>query len=135
VVAAAIAMIQANWPVVHTADTHVSIARLDMMLPPPGILSSVDFVGASAILRRGEIVHSITTAAMIWLATDIGLCCGACQLHLAAASTAVALTVLRGIKYAEAVVVVMRETPRLDRRRVLGLRLARDNVVRPPCRT
>jgi hypothetical protein len=65
-VAAAVAMVEANWLIVHMPDTHVSIVRLDMMRLPLGILSGVGFIGAGAILRRGEIVRGVTTAATIW---------------------------------------------------------------------
>jgi putative Mg2+ transporter-C (MgtC) family protein len=68
-VAAAVAMIQANWLVVHMPDTHVSILRLDTRRLPLGILSGIGFIGAGAILRRGDIVRGVTTAATIWLMT------------------------------------------------------------------
>jgi putative Mg2+ transporter-C (MgtC) family protein len=106
--AAALAMIQANWLVVHTTDTHVSILRLDMMRLPLGILSGVGFIGAGAILRRGEIVRGITTAATIWVATVIGLCLGGGQIGLGIVGTAIALITLWGLKYAEAAFVTER---------------------------
>jgi hypothetical protein len=55
-VAATAAMIQANWLVVHTTDTQISILRLDMMRLPLGILSGIGFIGAGAILHpaRGQ---------------------------------------------------------------------------------
>ena len=40
-VAATEAMIQANWLLVHTVDTQISIVRLDMMRLPLGILSEL----------------------------------------------------------------------------------------------
>lgn len=107
-VAAAVAMIQANWLVVHMADTHVSIVRLDMMRLPLGILSGVGFIGAGAILRRGEIVRGITTAATIWLATVIGLCFGGGQIGLGATASAIALATLWIMKYVEETIVIDR---------------------------
>ncbi|HEY3845738.1 MAG TPA: MgtC/SapB family protein [Acetobacteraceae bacterium] len=107
-VAAAMAMIQANWLVVHMADTHVSVVRLDMMRLPLGILSGVGFIGAGAILRRGEIVRGITTAATIWLTTVIGLCFGGGQIGLGAIATAIALATLWIMKYVEESIVVGR---------------------------
>ena len=58
-------MIEANWLVVHTTDTQISILRLDMMRLPLGILSGIGFIGAGAILRRGEMVRGLTTAATL----------------------------------------------------------------------
>src|ERR1700722_870674 len=81
-VAAAVAMIEANWLVVHMPDTKVSIVRLDMMRLPLGILTGIGFIGGGAILRRGDLVLGVTTAATIWLMTVIGLCFGGGQLGL-----------------------------------------------------
>jgi hypothetical protein len=57
-VAATAAMIQANWLVINAADTHISIVRADMMRLPLGTLSGIGFIGAGAILRRGEMVRA-----------------------------------------------------------------------------
>lgn len=92
--AASVAMIQANWLMVHTLDTHVSILRLDMMRLPLGVLSGIGFIGAGVILRRGDIVRGITTAASIWLTTIIGLCFGGGQIGLGVAATGIACITL-----------------------------------------
>jgi len=107
-VAAAVAMIQANWLVVHMPDTQVSIVRLDMMRLPLGILTGIGFIGAGAILRRGDLVLGVTTAATIWLMTVIGLCFGGGQLGLGAAATAIALATLWLMQYVEAGIVTGR---------------------------
>jgi putative Mg2+ transporter-C (MgtC) family protein len=107
-VAAAVAMIQANWLVVHMPDTRVSIVRLDMMRLPLGILSGIGFIGAGAILRRGDLVLGVTTAATIWLMTVIGLCFGGGQLGLGVAATAIALATLWLLQYVEAGIVTGR---------------------------
>jgi putative Mg2+ transporter-C (MgtC) family protein len=109
-VAAAVAMIQANWLVVHMPDTKVSIIRLDMMRLPLGILSGIGFIGGGAILRRGDLVLGVTTAATIWLMTVIGLCFGGGQLGLGVAATAIALATLWLMQYAEAAVTGRRGT-------------------------
>ena len=59
-VAAATAMIQANWLMVHMPDTQVSIVRLDMMRLPLGILTGIGFIGGGAILRLAvtQLSHS-----------------------------------------------------------------------------
>jgi putative Mg2+ transporter-C (MgtC) family protein len=107
-VAATAAMIQANWLVVHTTDTQISILRLDMMRLPLGILSGIGFIGAGAILRRGEMVRGLTTAATLWLVTVIGLCFGGGQTMLGASVTIIALATLWLMKYVEAVIVLGR---------------------------
>ena len=95
-------MIQANWLVVHTTDTQISILRLDMMRLPLGILSGIGFIGAGAILRRGEMVRGLTTAATLWLVTVIGLCFGGGQTLLGVTATIIALATLWLMKYVEA---------------------------------
>ncbi len=101
-------MIQANWLMVHTSDTHVSIIRLDMMRLPLGILSGIGFIGAGAILRHGEMVRGVTTAATMWLVTVIGLCFGGGQIGLGTAATVIALATLWLLKYAETGFVIRR---------------------------
>jgi putative Mg2+ transporter-C (MgtC) family protein len=99
--AATVAMIQANWLVVHMSDTHISIVRLDMMRLPLGILSGIGFIGAGAIIRRGDVVRGITTAATIWLVTVVGLCFGGGQIGLGAAATAIGYATLWILKHIE----------------------------------
>ncbi len=101
-VAATVAMLEANWLIAHTVDTRISIMRLDMMRLPLGILSGIGFIGAGAILRRGEMVRGLTTAATLWLVTVIGLCFGGGQVLLGIAATIVALVTLWLLKYVEA---------------------------------
>ena len=101
-------MIQANWLIVHTPDIHVSILRLDMMRLPLGILSGIGFIGAGAILRRGDIVRGITTAASIWVMTVIGLCFGGGQIGIGATATVIAFTTLWLLKSLEHVLVTGR---------------------------
>jgi len=106
--AASVAMIQAHWLTLHTVDTHSAIVREDMMRLPLGILSGVGFIGAGVILRRGEMVRGITTAATIWITTVIGLCFGGGQLGLGAAATAMTMAALWAMKFAEHAIVMGR---------------------------
>jgi putative Mg2+ transporter-C (MgtC) family protein len=71
---------------------------MDVMRLPLGILSGIGFIGAGAILRKGEIVSGVTTAATIWLITVIGLCFGGGQIWLGVASTALAWIILYVLK-------------------------------------
>lgn len=100
-VAATVAMIEANWLLVHTVDTKVSIIRLDMMRLPLGILSGIGFIGAGAILRKGELVRGLTTAATLWIVTVLGLLFGAGLLHLGAIASALTLIILWLLKHLE----------------------------------
>jgi putative Mg2+ transporter-C (MgtC) family protein len=99
--AAAVAMIQANILLPQTGKAPDSFVVLDLMRLPLGILSGIGFIGAGAILKKGDTVQGVTTAATIWFVTVIGLCFGGGQLSLGAAAVGLALLVLWGFKWIE----------------------------------
>ena len=60
-----------------------------------GIVAGIGFIGAGAIIRRGEgIVAGLTAAATIWIVAAIGVAAGAGLYLLSGVTTAVALAVL-----------------------------------------
>jgi putative Mg2+ transporter-C (MgtC) family protein len=73
----------------------------DLMRLPLGILTGVGFIGGGAILRRGNVVIGVTTAATLWLVTVIGLCLGGGQIALGLAGTAVGLFALWVLEWFE----------------------------------
>jgi putative Mg2+ transporter-C (MgtC) family protein len=62
------------------------------------VVSGIGFLGAGAILARGEIIKGLTTAASIWTVAAIGLAVGGGLYFAAGASTAVILAILAGVK-------------------------------------
>jgi putative Mg2+ transporter-C (MgtC) family protein len=58
------------------------------------IVTGVGFLGGGAILRNGDSVHGMTTAATIWVNAAIGMAAGTGALSLAAGATVVTLVVL-----------------------------------------
>lgn len=62
------------------------------------VVSGIGFLGAGAILARGEIVRGLTTAASIWTVAAIGLAVGGGLYLAAGASTIIILIILAGIK-------------------------------------
>lgn len=62
------------------------------------VVSGIGFLGAGAILARGEIVKGLTTAASIWTVAAIGLAVGGGLYFAAVISTAVILVILAGVK-------------------------------------
>jgi hypothetical protein len=59
------------------------------------------FIGASAIVRRDNLVTGVTTAATLWFLTVIGLCFGAGQIALGLTGAALGVAVLMGLKLIE----------------------------------
>jgi putative Mg2+ transporter-C (MgtC) family protein len=99
--AAAISMIQTNLLLPTAGKPTNSFVTLDLMRLPLGILTGMGFIGAGAILKKGDIILGLTTAATLWFVTVLGLCFGGGQLALGMASLAIGLVVLRGLKRVE----------------------------------
>jgi len=60
-----------------------------------GIVIGIGFLGAGAIMRRGEgHIEGLTTAATIWVMASIGLAAGAGMYLISAVTTAIILIIL-----------------------------------------
>src|ERR1700722_975451 len=99
--AACLAMLQANWLMNSAGKSSDSFVVLDLMRMPLGILTGVGFIGGGAILKRGDNVQGLTTAATLWFVTVIGLCFGGGQIGLGVAGGLLALLILRALKMVE----------------------------------
>src|ERR1700761_8785782 len=77
--------------------THQNVV-LDPSRIAAQVVSGIGFLGAGAILARGEIVKGLTTAASIWTVAAIGLAVGGGLYFAAGVSTAVILVILAGVK-------------------------------------
>lgn len=99
--AASVAMIQMNLLIPTNGKPSDSYAVMDMMRLPLGILTGVGFIGAGAIVRKGELVVGITTAATMWFATVVGLCLGGGQLILGMVAAALGFIVLFPVRRIE----------------------------------
>jgi putative Mg2+ transporter-C (MgtC) family protein len=100
--AAATAMIQMSLLTPLTGKTSDSFVTLDPMRLPLGILTGMGFIGGGVILKRGDLVIGVTTAATLWLATVLGLCFGAGEFELGGAAAALGLATVWGLKRVEA---------------------------------
>ncbi|MCW2285330.1 putative Mg2+ transporter-C (MgtC) family protein [Rhodoblastus acidophilus] len=78
-----------------------SFVMLDPMRLPLGILTGMGFIGGGVILKRGDLVIGVTTAATLWLATVLGLCFGAGELQLGGAAAGLGLATVWGLKRVE----------------------------------
>jgi putative Mg2+ transporter-C (MgtC) family protein len=95
------AMLFGNLLINTTGKQPGSFAVLDLMRMPMGILEGMGFIGAGAILRRGDLVMGVTTAATMWFVTVMGICFGGGQLGLGLAMFALGVFVLWILKWFE----------------------------------
>jgi putative Mg2+ transporter-C (MgtC) family protein len=99
--AACLAMIQANILLSLSGRTDESFVRTDVFRFPLGVLTGVGFIGGGAILKRGDLVTGVTTAATMWVMTAIGLCIGGGQILVGCLATVLVLFVLAPLKYVD----------------------------------
>lgn len=99
--AAAAAMIQANMLLPVGGKTPSSFATMDLMRLPLGILTGVGFIGGGAIVKRGDLVTGMTTAATLWVTTVIGLCIGGGQTVLGLVVTLLSVGTLLVLGWAD----------------------------------
>lgn len=92
--AATLAMIEANLLITTAGKTPSSFIQLDVMRLPLGILSGIGFIGAGAIVRHGELVRGLTTAATLWIVTVLGLLFGAGLLRLGVSASIITIVIL-----------------------------------------
>src|ERR1700744_1019950 len=84
--AACFSMLQMNLLLDTVGKPPDSFVVMDLMRLPLGILSGMGFIGAGAILHRGNLVLGVTTAATLWFVTVMGLCFGGGQITLGLAA-------------------------------------------------
>jgi putative Mg2+ transporter-C (MgtC) family protein len=96
--AASLSMIEANFLLETNGKTSASFSVLDLMRLPLGILTGVGFIGAGAIVKKGDLALGVTTAATLWITTMIGICIGGGQIALGLSSLALAMFALWGMK-------------------------------------
>ncbi len=97
--AASVAMIQANILLSMSGRMADSFGVMDLMRLPLGILTGVGFIGGGTILKRGDLVTGVTTAATIWVTTVIGLALGGGQFGLGIAATILTFITLWLLKW------------------------------------
>jgi putative Mg2+ transporter-C (MgtC) family protein len=99
--AASVSMIQMNLLLAVSGKNQNSFAVMDVMRLPLGILSGMGFIGGGVILRKGNIVRGVTTAATLWFVTVMGLCFGGGQIGLGLGALGSGLIILIGLRQLE----------------------------------
>ena len=95
---------------------------MDVLRFPLGVLTGVGFIGGGAILKRGDLITGVTTAATLWIMTAVGLCIGGGQVIVGSAGAIIAFIVLSPFKQFDRLI------PRRQKARVV-IELPRDAGV------
>ncbi len=95
-------LVLANLFMGTTGRSTDSFVTMDVMRLPLGVLTGVGFIGAGAILRKGDLIVGVTTAATLWFATMMGFCFGGGEFGLGSVLLLLGLFVLWGMTWIEA---------------------------------
>jgi len=125
--AASFAMILANVLMDTTGKPPTSFVQLDMMRLPLGVLTGMGFIGGGTILRRGNLIVGVTTAATLWYVTMLGFCFGAGQFLIGGIALVLGLAILWGVRRAE-------DHVKLERRATVMLTMQGDAPTEPELR-
>lgn len=101
-VASCLAMILSeNFYREAAADPAAGILRPDRARLAAGILTGIGFLGAGAIIRQGTLVRGVTTAAVLWFITILGLAFGSGHILLGSVGTLIAIFALFALPHME----------------------------------
>jgi putative Mg2+ transporter-C (MgtC) family protein len=76
-------------------------AQPDPLRVVQGLAQAIGFIAAGLIFVKGGDVRNLTSAANIWLATAIGIACGAGQYGLVLIASALGFFLLVGLRYVD----------------------------------
>ena len=86
------------------AVTGVSIGEGDPSRVAASVVSGIGFLGAGTIMRYGNVVRGLTTAASLWMVAAIGLSCGVGWYAPAVFTTVIGILTLAGAYWSAQVV-------------------------------
>ena len=73
---------------IHIFEIYAGKASVDPSRIDAGVVTGIGFLGAGTIIRSGESVKGLTTAASLWTVSGIGMAVG-CGFYIAGWATAV----------------------------------------------
>ncbi|MFC6332812.1 MgtC/SapB family protein [Paenibacillus septentrionalis] len=88
--------------------------RMDPARLAAQVISGIGFLGAGAIMRNGNIIKGLTTAASLWVVAAIGLCIGAGFYKAAVISTVLVITTLFILNKCEKLLMKKRRTKQIE---------------------
>ncbi len=100
-VASCLAMIISENLYRETITGATSGFRPDRARLAAGILTGIGFLGAGAIIRQGTLVRGVTTAAVLWFITILGLSFGSGHIAVGVLGTCIAIFALYAMPHME----------------------------------
>ncbi|MCG8554639.1 MAG: MgtC/SapB family protein [Proteobacteria bacterium] len=98
--ATVIMIVSAALPGPFEGEASNELVRFDPGRIASGIVTGIGFLGGAVVVKLGDLVRGVTTAASIWFAAGLGIVIGLRHYALATATTLVALAVLWLLNYA-----------------------------------
>ena len=96
-----IMIVSGDLPAPFDNEASRAIIRVDPGRIAAGIVTGVGFLGAAVVIKLGDLIRGVTTAATIWLAAGVGIALGQRHYGLATLTVATALVVLWLFAYGE----------------------------------
>lgn len=90
--------------VIQGMDVSSSVLRSDPIRIVEAVVTGITFLGAGTIIRYREEVEGLTTAASLLFVASIGIAAALSRFTLAVGATLLTLLILRGVKWAEALI-------------------------------
>ncbi|MBI4733879.1 MAG: MgtC/SapB family protein [Rubrobacteridae bacterium] len=95
-------------------ESKLGLPRADVTRIAAGVVTGIGFLGAGAIIRQGNIVRGLTTAASIWVVSGVGLAAGGGLYPAATVATFFVLITLIALKYVETAAVQSHRTIQME---------------------
>ena len=89
-----IMIVSSRLPTLYQTELDAAIVRVDPGRIAAGIVTGVGFLGAGVIIKLGDLVRGVTTAATIWFVAALGIVLGQGFYALSIVATITALVVL-----------------------------------------
>ncbi len=96
-----IMIVSSKLPTQYFTGPGEAVIRVDPGRIAAGIVTGIGFLGAGVVLKLGDIVRGVTTAACIWFVAGLGIAIGQGHYALSILSTIIILSVLWLLHYVE----------------------------------
>ncbi len=85
----------------YVDSAYLGVVNFQPLQLAAGVVTGIGFIGAGLIIVRNDTVHGVTTAAVLWVVTALGMAVGYGLYSVAVFATLLSLIVLTGMWYIE----------------------------------